>query len=515
MRKLLLIGTFLIPTVALAGSSTISVTPGTGATYAVGTNGATNFFSLTGICDGSAAANCMAVKAASTAPVATDPAAVVAISPNSPMVGTAGTAGTSVFSVQGIASMTPLLATVSQATAANLNATVVGTGTFAVQLNTTPTLANGNGVVPTQSGIAISAANPSFSAISIGGSVNASGNPIFVQNTTGSALMGKVGIDQTTPGTTNAVSLSQVNGNAAIAAGAGILKVGIVGNNAAVFDFAGQNAASPANSILMGGQFQTSPTTITPGNASPLQLDNAGNLLVNIKAGAGSGGTALGDNAAWTAGTTNFTPSGCEFTTGGATAITTTHAATVGCTSRREQFADIEAVGGTASLTTYGSTPGSVPALPVNAFVTNTNANGQATAANSSPVVLPAAQVTADPCSLNTKVNFTISTTAGTLQLVAPSGSTQVYICSLFTVGATASIQNIVGGTGSTCTTGTPVAIAGSTTAANGMSFAANGGFTFGNGGGTILRTTTAGHGVCLIQSATAQISGGGTYVQQ
>lgn len=120
-----------------------------------------------------------------------------------------------------------------------------------------------------------------------------------------------------------------------------------------------------------------------------------------------------------------------------------------------------------------------------------------------------------DPCTQLTKTNFTISTTSGTVQLVAPSGSTQVYICSLVTVGATASIQNLVGGTGATCTTGTPVAMLGSTTAANGMSFAANGGFTFGNGGATISRTTTAGHGVCLIQNATAQISGGGTYVQQ
>lgn len=45
--------------------------------------------------------------------------------------GTAGTADTQVMSVQGIASMTPVQ--VSQATASNLNATVVGTGTFATQ----------------------------------------------------------------------------------------------------------------------------------------------------------------------------------------------------------------------------------------------------------------------------------------------------------------------------------------------------------------------------------------------
>lgn len=45
--------------------------------------------------------------------------------------GTAGTAASGVVTVQGIASMTPVQ--VSQATASNLNATVVGTGTFAVQ----------------------------------------------------------------------------------------------------------------------------------------------------------------------------------------------------------------------------------------------------------------------------------------------------------------------------------------------------------------------------------------------
>lgn len=48
--------------------------------------------------------------------------------------GTAGTAASGVLSVQGIASMTPVQ--VSQGTAANLNATVVGTGTFAVQATT-------------------------------------------------------------------------------------------------------------------------------------------------------------------------------------------------------------------------------------------------------------------------------------------------------------------------------------------------------------------------------------------
>lgn len=50
-----------------------------------------------------------------------------------PALGTAGSASLDVISVQGIASMTPLAVTAAQSTASALNATVVGTGTFAVQ----------------------------------------------------------------------------------------------------------------------------------------------------------------------------------------------------------------------------------------------------------------------------------------------------------------------------------------------------------------------------------------------
>jgi len=54
-----------------------------------------------------------------------------------------------------------------------------------------------------------------------------------------------------------------------------------LGNAGAVLDFAGQNASAPANAWLIGGEFNTSPTTISSGSASPLQLDNSGKLLVN------------------------------------------------------------------------------------------------------------------------------------------------------------------------------------------------------------------------------------------
>jgi hypothetical protein len=57
--------------------------------------------------------------------------------------------------------------------------------------------------------------------------------------------------------------------------------VRLLGNVGAIMDFAGQNAASPANSLQVGGQFNTSPTTLTTGDSSPLQLDSGGKLLVN------------------------------------------------------------------------------------------------------------------------------------------------------------------------------------------------------------------------------------------
>jgi hypothetical protein len=209
---------------------------------------------------------------------------------------------------------------------------VSGTPGF-VSLNATPTLANGNGVVPTQGGAVLgatngiysnilqgnavlSATNGTYANLLQGNAVLATGNPIFAQITTGAAVMGAV----------------TQSGN---------WTARIVGNIGGVLDFAGQNATSPANAMLMGAQFNTSPTTISAGNVSPLQLDNAGNLLVNIKAGAGSGGTAIADKAAWTVSSTTFTLSGGEFTTGGATACTTGQACTFATTAGRGLFSDM------------------------------------------------------------------------------------------------------------------------------------------------------------------------------
>lgn len=207
---------------------------------------------------------------------------------------------------------------VTQSTAANLNATVVGNGTFAVQatLQAGSALAGKFGIDQTTpgttNGVQVNAALPA-----------------------GANLIGKTGIDQTTPGTTNAIALSTLGANA-VATGngtssTGTLRVAIASDNTANSNpwlvnpgtaanwgvgTSTQNSATVANGQLALAQFNTAPTTITTGNMSPLQMDNAGNLLVNIKAGAGSGGTAIADGATFTIGTTNETPASCYASSG-------------------------------------------------------------------------------------------------------------------------------------------------------------------------------------------------------
>jgi hypothetical protein len=58
-----------------------------------------------------------------------------------------------------------------------------------------------------------------------------------------------------------------------------------------------QNGSPPTNAQLGMGQFNSAPTTIGSGNVSPLQMDSAGNLLVNLKAGAGASVTAASSGA--------------------------------------------------------------------------------------------------------------------------------------------------------------------------------------------------------------------------
>lgn len=154
--------------------------------------------------------------------------------------------------------------------------------------------------------------------------------------------------------------------------------------------------------------------------------------------------------------------------------------------------------GGTNQLAVNGSGQAAVQAPPSLPLPT-----GAATAANQ----------TADPCSLALKTNLPISFQAtASAQLIALSGSTKIYVCSLSLIASVATNFSLTGGTGTNC--GTPAALIGTTTASNGVPLAANGGLTLGNGAGTVA-VTGAGSELCIVQSGAGNIVGNLTYVQQ
>lgn len=96
------------------------------------------------------------------------------------------------------------------------------------------------------------------------------GNPILGA---GSALIGKTGIDQTTPGTTNAVSLAQI-GTTAVVTGGVNGSQGIGGHTA-------NNATQAGNPLYMGATaVSAEPTLSTNGQNAGLLTDLAHKLIV-------------------------------------------------------------------------------------------------------------------------------------------------------------------------------------------------------------------------------------------
>jgi hypothetical protein len=440
-----LIALSLAASPALAGTSTLAVTPGSGVTYQVITQAGGNFVGMFGLCDGVAAAQCVAVKPASTAALATDPSVVVTISPNTATMPVSGTFWQTTQPVSG---------TFWQATQPISAASLplpTGASTAAGLTTINTTLGS-----PFQAGGSI--ANTSFAA---------------TQATAASLNATVVGT-----GTFTVQAAATLNAETTKVIGT----VRNLGNAGAITDFAGQNASSPANAWLIGGQFNTTPTTITSGNASPFQLDNAGNLLVNVKAGGGSGGTSSSFSATFPS---TGTAEGAEYLSSPPTLTT-------------GQMVALQ-------VTSAGS---------LHTTVDNANANGQTTASASSPTVLASDQKVADPCMFQAKTKVAFSTTSGSTQLVALSGSTKIYVCAVHFISTSADSISFTEGTGTACATGA-TAVSGSTTAASGMDFPANGGMTEGGGVGTVMNTSVAGDELCLLQSGTTKIAGNLEVVQQ
>ena len=222
-------------------------------------------------------------------------------------------------------------------------------------------------------------------------------------------------------------------------------------------DAAGQNAASPANEVLTGCQFNTTPTTITSGNMSPLQCTAAGNQKIDLTTIAGTAPTTVGkidvkgadgdvfvrqttaanlnatvvdasldnatlvDNAGFTDGTTRVQISGFIYDEVAGTALTENDAAAARVDSKRAQVMVVE------DATTRGqrqSVEGarSSPSVADNAAAVAISPNNTGLPVNVPAVVQQAGNVTA-------------SGTTVTASLTPTQGNSFVVMCGVNNTG--------------------------------------------------------------------------------
>lgn len=303
-----------------------------------------------------------------------------------------------------------------------------------------------------------------------------------------------------------------------------------------------------AVAIVQGGNV----ANVTAGNSLQVDVKSvngttvsgmvAGSVPVTIVSGAGSGGTASADEAAFVPGTTNGTLSNCFFqTTSTNNALTNLQGGTFQCTARRAPFVDIDGWAGSTlgAAQNFGTTPGAVIVGAVNSstFIGTTVAVAASAGvqkvgiSGATGVTLDTAYGAAPPANAlglaglgsgatggfmvgipvsDTQKALNIASATTTLIVTGVAGR-QVRIGSmeLDTNGA----DNIewIEGTGATCGTGT-TGMAGGTTSGLGYNFLANGSILRGSGLGTISQTTATGDSVCMVTSTTAQVSGNITY---
>lgn len=334
---------------------------------------------------------------------------------------------------------------------------------------------------------------------------------------TGSAIAGKFGIDQTTPGTTNKVSIGT---DGTVALGAGSSVVGHVIND--------------ASSAIIGkvGIDQT-----TPGTTNKVSIGTDGTVAI------GAGSAVIGHVIVDTAPSTAVTNTGTFATQSTLAAETTKVIGTVnqggsnwsqnvaqingvtplmgagntGTGSPRVTIASDQAAIPVSQSGTWtvqpGNTPNTTPWLQSINDGTNT---AKVTAASTAAVAADKALVVSqnptggNPCH-NPSATLVSATgaTSGTaaVQIVALSGTTKIYVCSLSVIGVSGTTPtfSLVQGTGSNCANGQTVVQQSWTTTAGSI-------YAFANP----VAVGVAGNALCYLDTGTSPVQRYTiTYVQQ
>jgi len=250
----------------------------------------------------------------------------------------------------------------------------------------------------------------------------------------------------------------------------------------------------------LGGSTLSGANVVDSGNTA---------FRVNCVVGCAAGFT---DNSGFTAGTTTESNIGGVFNDALAS-VTSGNAAAARITASRALHVNLR----NASSTEIGTSSNPVRIDPVGTTaqpVSGLAADGSATAGNPVLVAGKGSGNARVPIVCDNWTPISVSNTTAT-KLVTKATSNNVYICSINLVVAAASNVALIAGTQATnqCDTST-AGLSGGTTAATGWNLAANGGLAYGSGMGVIMATASTGLDVCIVQSASTQLSGAMSWTQ-
>ena len=278
----------------------------------------------------------------------------------------------------------------------------------------------------------------------------------------------------------------------------------------------GSTTSGQTGSLTLGAVTTGAPT-YTTAQTSPLSLDTAGNLRVNVVTGGGSGGTSSTFGSAFpTVGTAIGLTNGTNMVAWSATSNYGTAPSAIAVPAVNAFVTG--AVGVAQAATTSGLTGSMVMGSVTTSAPTYTTAQTDPVSLDTSGNLRVVTPAPADPCASSLKTNVPIATASGTTALVAAVSAKKIYVCSFSVVAPTAVSVSLSEGSGASCGTSNQAGVIGvatNGTAANGMALTANGGLALGSGSGTVASTATANNTLCLFQSGTAQLAGNITYVQQ
>lgn len=265
-----------------------------------------------------------------------------------------------------------------------------------------------------------------------------------------------------TPGTTP-LTTQICDNDSCLAVSSGAASTVLLNNN--YFDNAAGFTAGSSGVLVSGGVYQSSPTTLTDGRPAAFLLSSNRVLATYL----------------------------ANPTTGAASPIAT----------------DV-----TLGTTTYTEASSTAPGLAVrndtpDALVGTTNEFTPLGVSQNGALWT----ATIDPCSYKTKTYYVVNLAAtGTVEIANAVANEFWYICAVNIVAQGANAVLIAHDDTDGCGSIT-AGMNGGTTAATGWGFAANGGISLGNGAGTVLKSATANHYLCIAPSTNAQISGTIAYV--